>query len=104
MIKTSGYRVSPTEIEEVAYASGLVCEAVAFGVADERLGQQVILAVTGGPDLDSLRKALEHDLPRYMLPQRILTLEEIPRSGNGKFDRGALRRRVVDEPALASSA
>ena len=34
MIKTSGYRVSPTEVEEVVYASGLVSEAVAIGVPD----------------------------------------------------------------------
>ena len=36
MIKTSGYRVSPTEIEEVAYATGLVRDAVALGVEDVR--------------------------------------------------------------------
>ncbi|MEO7259772.1 MAG: acyl-CoA ligase (AMP-forming), exosortase A system-associated [Jatrophihabitantaceae bacterium] len=104
MIKTSGYRVSPTEIEEVVYASGLVCEAVAFGVADERLGQQVILAVTGDPDLASLRTALEQNLPRYMLPQRILSLSEIPRSVNGKFDRGVLRQQLVGEPVLVTSS
>ena len=40
MIKTSGYRVSPTEIEEVAYATGLVRDAVALGVDDARLGQR----------------------------------------------------------------
>ena len=34
MIKTSGYRVSPTEIEEEAYATGLVRDAVALGVED----------------------------------------------------------------------
>jgi len=95
MIKTSGYRVSPTEIEEVVYASGLVSEAVAFGVADERLGQQVILAVTGASDPTTLRKTLEHDLPRYMIPQRIVLLPEIPRSPNGKFDRGVLRQRLA---------
>ena len=35
MIKTSGYRVSPTEIEEVAYDTGLVRDAVALGVDDD---------------------------------------------------------------------
>src|SRR5690606_18669610 len=47
MIKTSGYRVSPTEIEEAAYETGLVGDAVALGEADERLGQRVVLVVTG---------------------------------------------------------
>ena len=45
MIKTSGYRVSPTEIEEVAYATGLVRDAVALGVEDATLGQRVRLVV-----------------------------------------------------------
>ena len=46
MIKTSGYRVSPTEIEEVAYATGLVRDAVALGVEDPALGQRIVLIVT----------------------------------------------------------
>ena len=46
MIKTSGYRVSPTEIEEVAYDTGLVRDAVALGVEDAKLGQHVVLVVT----------------------------------------------------------
>ena len=46
MIKTSGYRVSPTEIEEVAYDSGLVRDAVALGIEDTRLGHKIALLVT----------------------------------------------------------
>jgi acyl-CoA ligase (AMP-forming) (exosortase A-associated) len=99
MIKTSGYRVSPTEIEETAYATGLVGEAVAFGVPDERLGQHVILAVTGTAggtcDTDTLFKALNRDLPKYMVPRQVVVLAALPRSGNGKFDRTALRRKVL---------
>ena len=45
MIKTSGYRVSPTEVEEIAFASGLVREAVALGVEDRQLGQRIELVV-----------------------------------------------------------
>ena len=99
MIKTSGYRVSPTEIEEVAYATGLVGEAAAFGAHDDRLGQHVVLAVTGPDgghcDTDTLVKALENDLPRYMVPHRVFVCTELPRSGNGKFDRTKLRRMVT---------
>ena len=47
MIKTSGYRVSPTEVEEAAYATGLVRDAVALGIDDPALGQKVALVVTG---------------------------------------------------------
>ncbi|MEZ0109826.1 acyl-CoA ligase (AMP-forming) (exosortase A-associated) [Catenulispora sp. EB89] len=99
MIKTSGYRVSPTEIEEAAYATGLVGEAVALGVPDERLGQRVVLAVvlTGpGASPAVLSKALAKELPAYMLPARVEVLDRLPRSVNGKFDRVGLRR-ILDK-------
>ncbi len=47
MIKTAGNRVSPTEVEDVAVASGLIYEAVAFGVPDPRLGAAIVLIVRG---------------------------------------------------------
>lgn len=100
MIKTSGYRVSPTEIEEAAYATGLIDEAVAFGVPCEQLGQRIVLAVTGfgacPADADTLRKALENELPGYLVPRRLVLCSELPRSPNGKFDRAALRRQVAE--------
>ena len=52
MIKTSGYRVSPTEIEELAFESGFVAEAAAFGIPDEKLGQ-IPAKQSGGKDLPS---------------------------------------------------
>jgi acyl-CoA ligase (AMP-forming) (exosortase A-associated) len=98
MIKTSGYRVSPTEIEEVAYASGLVGEAAAFGMADEKLGEHIVLAVTGlngaGCDTGLLAKRIAGEVAKYMVPRRIVVLPELPRSPNGKFDRAELRRLV----------
>lgn len=96
MIKTSGYRASPTEIEEVAYATGLVAEAVAFGVPDERLGQAVVLVVAGSDiDVATLTKALKRDLPGYLVPARVEVRAVLPRSGNGKFDRTALRQELT---------
>ena len=47
MIKTSGYRVSPTEVEEVVYATELVTEVAALGVTHPVLGQAVVLVVYG---------------------------------------------------------
>jgi len=99
MIKTSGYRVSPTEIEEAAYDSGLVRDVVALGVADMNLGQHVVLVVspTSGAtvDVDSLLARMRQALPLYMLPQRVAVKAEIPRSPNGKFDRALLRKELA---------
>jgi acyl-CoA synthetase (AMP-forming)/AMP-acid ligase II len=98
MIKTSGYRVSPAEIEEAAYATGLVSEAVALGAADERLGEHIVLAVCAPCDEELLRKELARELPPYMVPARTVVLEQLPRSVNGKFDRVELRRIVEARP------
>lgn len=98
MIKTSGYRVSPTEIEEAAYSSGLVRDAVAFGVDDPALGQRIVLVVTpvaAELDQDAVLAALRQQLPLYMVPSRIEERGELPRSPNGKFDRNRIRSEVM---------
>jgi acyl-CoA ligase (AMP-forming) (exosortase A-associated) len=97
MIKTSGYRVSPTEIEEVAYSTGLVGDAVALGIDDERLGQHILLAVSpanGALEPDVLLTELRQQLPLYMVPKNVVVRPELPRSPNGKFDRNLLRQEL----------
>ena len=94
MIKTSGNRVSPTEIEEAAVASGAALEAVALGYPDPRLGEAIALIVRGeGPD-EALRAYLKRELPNFMQPSAILWREELPRSPNGKLDRERLKREL----------
>ena len=99
MIKTSGYRVSPTEIEEAAYDTGLVRDAVALGVEDAKLGQHVVLVVSpprdATVDVDALLARMRKALPLYMLPKRVDVRPEIPRSPNGKFDRALLRKELT---------
>jgi acyl-CoA ligase (AMP-forming) (exosortase A-associated) len=94
MIKTSGYRVSPTEIEEVAYATTLVRDAVALGVEDATLGQRVLLVVAPTADefdADAFLEEMKSRLPLYMVPSSVVVRDAIPRSANGKFDRALLR-------------
>ncbi|MEA3001543.1 MAG: hypothetical protein QOH81_331 [Sphingomonadales bacterium] len=94
MIKTSGNRVSPTEVEEAAVASGAVVEAVALGLPDDRLGEAIVLVARGpGPDAD-LRAFLRRELPNFMQPAHILWRDELPRSPNGKLDREKIRSEL----------
>jgi acyl-CoA ligase (AMP-forming) (exosortase A-associated) len=100
MIKTSGNRVSPTEVEEAAVASGLVAEAVALGVPDDRLGEAIALIVRptgeqreGGEE--ALRAFLRRELPNFMQPGPILWRSELPKSPNGKLDREALKNELM---------
>ncbi len=76
MIKTSGYRVSPTEVEEVLYATGLVGEAAAFGVphptlgpGDRRRRHAAPTAQRSTPTRCSPQ--CRQRLPAYMVPARI---------------------------------
>ncbi|QGN33876.1 acyl-CoA ligase (AMP-forming), exosortase A system-associated [Microlunatus sp. Gsoil 973] len=97
MIKTSGYRVSPTEIEEAAYATGQVRDVVAFGVPDPTLGQRVVLVATPTAselDVDALITAMRQALPLYMVPSQVEVRHELPRSPNGKFDRKLITAEV----------
>lgn len=97
MIKTSGYRISPTELEEAVYGTGLVRDVVAVGVEDPALGQRIVLAVTpAGDEFDpsTLVGALRPILPAYMLPARVDVRADLPRSPNGKFDRARIKTEV----------
>jgi len=92
MIKTAGNRVSPTEVEEAAIASGLIYEAVAFGVPDVRLGAAIILIVRGKGEErgEELTAYLRQNLPNFMQPQTIEWRPDLPRNPNGKLDRVAI--------------
>ncbi|WP_402718191.1 acyl-CoA ligase (AMP-forming), exosortase A system-associated [Janthinobacterium rivuli] len=100
MIKTSGYRVSPAEIEEVAYASGLVGEAAALGLPHAVLGQAIALLVTPAPGValqrDSVLAACRARLPSYMVPLWVEIRDGVlPRNPNGKIDRPLLARELA---------
>jgi acyl-CoA ligase (AMP-forming) (exosortase A-associated) len=101
MIKTSGYRVSPTEIEEVLYSEKSVDEVVAFGVAHPVLGQAIMVVVkpAAGPALtvEQLQHVCRERLPLYMQPLRIELFDgALPRNPNGKLDRKFFADRYGD--------
>ncbi len=104
MIKTSGYRVSPTEVEEILYATRLVGECAAFGEAHATLGQSIAVIVTpppgGSVDSAALLAECRARMPAYMVPARIeVRTGPLPRNPNGKIDRKTLSAAT---PAHAS--
>jgi acyl-CoA ligase (AMP-forming) (exosortase A-associated) len=95
MIKTSGYRVSPNEVEEVVYATQLVGECAAFGVPHPTLGQAIVVVATpkDGAELSAqqLLATCRERLPIYMVPAHVdIRSGSLPRNPNGKIDRKAL--------------
>ena len=88
MLKCSGYRVEPAEIEAVVNALLGVKECAVIGVDDPTAGQRPILALALEPEttVTEIRKALLSQLPAYMQPNRFQTFETLPRLANGKLD------------------
>lgn len=96
MIKTSGYRVSPTEIEEAVFRTGLVSELAAFGVPHPALGQAIVVvarpAGDARGDTAALLAACKARLPLFMMPLHVeWSAGALPRNANGKIDRKALQ-------------
>lgn len=99
MIKSSGYRISPTEIEEQLSQAENINELVAFGVPDEELGQAIMVVASSTVQekaktelQEALLKQAKISLPNYMLPKEIIILDELPKNANGKIDRSKLKQ------------
>jgi acyl-CoA ligase (AMP-forming) (exosortase A-associated) len=97
MIKSSGFRISPNEVEEVLFRSGLLKAAAVIGIPDEVLGQRIKAFVVRrdgeSVSADALRSFCASSLPRHMVPSVIEELDEMPKTSSGKVDYPSLRRR-----------
>src|SRR5208283_1134288 len=97
MIKSSGFRISPTEVEEVVFQSGKARHAAAIGVPDEMLGQavKIFVVLRDGETFDqgALLNFCEERMPRYMVPKYVEVMDDLPKTSSGKVDYPSLRRR-----------
>lgn len=97
-IKTSGYRVSPSEVETAAAAAGWP-ECVALGAPDALLGEVIVLAVADNASETTRPErlaALRAALPTWMVPRHIEFWPDVlPRNANGKFDRVQIRQLTL---------
>ncbi|MAT52743.1 MAG: acyl-CoA ligase (AMP-forming), exosortase A system-associated [Porticoccaceae bacterium] len=98
MIKTSGYRVSPTEVEEVVYGLEGVAELAAVGLPHQDLGQAILLVAAANPAIteEAVLNHCRQTLPNYMVPLAVRFIETLPRNQNGKIDRKLLANTYRD--------
>ncbi|WP_328340467.1 AMP-binding protein [Micromonospora sp. NBC_00421] len=104
MIKTSGFRVSPTEVEETAARFPGVDACVAVGVPNVEIGEDVALVYTVSAPVDAgeFRRFLVDHLPTHMVPHRLVPRPSLPATGNqGKIDRQRVRDSLLS-PASAT--
>ena len=93
-LKVRGNRIHPGEIEAVLLEHPAVREAIVTGCASEsgdvRLAAYVVPQTPTPPTGLSLRRHLRGRLPEHMVPSIYITIDEVPRTANGKLDRQAL--------------
>lgn len=93
-VKINGFRIELGEIETTIARLPQIAEAVAVARTAVSGGKYLAAYVTtadGQPlDQELLRAELRKTLPEYMVPTRIVWLEKLPLSANGKIDRPAL--------------
>jgi acyl-coenzyme A synthetase/AMP-(fatty) acid ligase len=99
MIKSSGYRISPSEVEEVVFKTGQVSECAAIGVPHPDIGQAVVVVASGsnpGDDASAeILSACRATLPNFMVPGQIVWQEKLPKNPNGKIDRKHLASELA---------
>jgi acyl-CoA ligase (AMP-forming) (exosortase A-associated) len=89
MIKSSGYRISPTEVEEVLMGTGAFRQVAVVGLKDEWLGQRLhVVAVADSVPVEkvAIMRAVAEALPSYMVPQTLELVKALPTTPNGKVD------------------
>jgi o-succinylbenzoate---CoA ligase len=94
-ISTGGLTVLPQPVEAALRTHPAVSDCAVFGLADERLGQRVVVAVVPAddhtpPSLEELRAHVMHTLDRTAAPRELHIVDALPMRGIGKVDRQAL--------------
>ena len=88
MLKCSGYRVEPAEIEQVILQNKEILHCAVFAIKDSTSGQRPIAAIVQKKDTDlsSVIKKIKQNLPSYMHPSKFILLSSLPFLSNGKID------------------
>ena len=127
LIKSSGFRVSPSEVEDALFQTGFVQAAAVVGAADEMLGQKIIAYVVlkeadqatdqttatgrptaatanGRPTEADILTATATRLPRHMVPSRLEIRPALPRTSSGKTNYALLREEAGGRCESGASA
>jgi long-chain acyl-CoA synthetase len=98
IIKTRGEKVSPIEVENVIYKIDGIREVAVIGIPDIIYGESIAACITTHDNVQLNEKEIQQEcmacLEGFMVPQRIIFIKEMPKSSNGKIDRGELKKII----------
>ncbi len=101
LIKSGGEWISSVELENTLMAHPAVKEAAVIAIPDEKWAERPLAAVVLAEDADAvtaddLREFLAPKVAKFWLPDKIVFIDDIPKTSVGKFDKKILRRRYAD--------
>ncbi|MFQ5680667.1 MAG: class I adenylate-forming enzyme family protein [Candidatus Omnitrophota bacterium] len=95
VIKVSGQLVYAPEVEAALQSYPEISEAAVIGVADNLRGEAIKALVVGNNGAikeDDLREFCRRRLAHFKIPHYIEFVDNLPKTGSGKIDKGAIRR------------
>ena len=105
MIKSSGFRLAPTEIEDAMIRHKAVRDDAVVGIPDEIMGQKVVAMIELEPGhapsqelANDIIKSTMDVLATYKLPRELVFLDSIPRTATGKIIKKDLRKHYPEYP------
>jgi acyl-CoA synthetase (AMP-forming)/AMP-acid ligase II len=97
LLKVSGHRINPQEIEDVMMESGLIVEVAVLGKPDQLKGNSLVAVAVPIRDNCEASDVLDYcaaKLPRFKLPDRIVFLRALPKKPTGKIDRAKCKEVI----------
>ncbi len=106
VIKTGGEWISSLDLENCISKHPAILESAAIGIPDEKWGERPLLIVKLKPEFDnsvdenSLREfmseaAAQGKIPRYAVPDKIMIVEELPKTSVGKLNKRMMRTTFI---------
>ena len=95
VIKSGGEWISSIDLENAAIGHDDVAEAAVIAVSDQRWGERPLLIVAPHPgrrpEREALIEFLSRQFPKWMLPDEVICVEELPHTATGKIMKTQLR-------------
>jgi fatty-acyl-CoA synthase len=100
VIKSGGEWISSIDLENAIMAHPQVAEAAVVGLKHEKWQERPVAFVVRAPgadvDAEALDAFLSDKVAKWWLPDRYVFIEELPKTGTGKFDKKVLRKANAD--------
>jgi len=90
LVKVSGHRLNPQEIEDALIATNMIIESAVMGIPDPLRGNKLVALIVpqnGDCTPKKLLEACASKLPKYKLPSEIKLTRILPKNPNGKIDK-----------------